>query len=160
MPYNKGLFTCASAMFASNVPCTLDSSAILSLVDRGTTTTRLKFVDGVKALKISGETVHAINGARRETCRTAGSRVRLVLGTFPIVSVVGRPGLGAVTLAAVGFRGPIPVLRALGSRVITRARIVRNTAVLLLAPRPTRGRALLFWWGRRVRTRSKVRRRV
>jgi hypothetical protein len=44
------------------------------------------------------------------------------------VRVMGRP------LAPEAVRGPVPLFVALRSRVVGRARVVRNTAVVLLAP--------------------------
>jgi len=57
-------------------------------------------------------------------------------------------------LAGVCGGGPIPVLGALRGMRETRGRLVGNTAIVFIVPRPARGRALFLWWGFRVARRS------
>jgi len=58
--------------------------------------------------------------------------------------VVGRP------LTAVCGRGPIPFLGALRGRMERRRRLVGNTTLVLIVPRPARRRALFLWRGLRM----------
>jgi len=155
----RAVIDCTGALLATNVPCTLDSSAILAFASRGASTARFEFVRGVKALEVAGQAVGAGDGACAEThgaeFRRLKSRSAL---PFMMVAVAGGFGFGGLvvrTFAAEGLRGPLPFLRAL--RVMVRMlRRMRKAEVVFAAPRPTRGGALLLRRGFVVFTGSAV----
>lgn len=80
------------SVLATNVPCTLDSGAILSLSDRGASTAGLELCRGVEALIVSSETNDARNGASTKTRRAELDAARLVQATFGAVGRLGGRG--------------------------------------------------------------------
>jgi len=121
---------CACALLASDVPCTFDSGAILSFANGGTSTARFKFVGSVEALEIATETSRARNGTCGETHRT---KLSVVYCTLALRITTGGLGMRRVIfLAAHLVRRPFMVVGAL--RFVTRGRLVRNAAAVLVTP--------------------------
>jgi len=89
---------CTFSPLASDIPCTLDSGAILSFANRRTSTTRFKFIGSVKAFEIAGETARVGNGTCSETHRTELSGGQQACRTLLLPSA---RGLGMTFLATV-----------------------------------------------------------
>jgi len=147
---------CTTALLAAYVPCTGDNSAILPSADRGTSTARFKFVGSVEALKIGRETARANNGACSET---HGAKLRGCWARFTLPDMAGgvrrrRGGVVGLLFAAHLVVRPFPLVFALRGRRGMRARLVRNAAVVFLAPRPARRRTFFLTRGCRMRRRS------
>jgi len=125
------IIDCTATLLASDIPCTSDGRAILSLTNRGTSPARFEFVGNVKAFEIASEAARASDGARSESHRAKRSGPRLVHVAL-LVRIVG--WFRVVRFAAEIVLCPIPCRGTLRGRMVMRARLVRNTAAVVLAP--------------------------
>jgi hypothetical protein len=157
---------CTDPLIASNIPGPGDSSAVLTLTNRSTTTARFEIIGSLHALVLA--TDGARDGASFEPSRTERGSTGFH-GTFMVVSTVVPAVVSAVMTSVVasivmtrslrGMRGvmsgsstlwtalelqgtPDPALPALRRRVIIGWIVIRDTAALTFVPVEPRGRTI------------------
>jgi hypothetical protein len=90
---SKRLFTCTSALLATNVPCALDSGAVLAVASGGASAARFEFVRGVEALEVAGQAAGAGDGA---CAKAHGAEFRRLnsRGALPLMMAAVTGGFG------------------------------------------------------------------
>lgn len=145
----------ASTLVATNIPSTLDSSAILTGTSGGATTAGGQFGSGINTLVVTSEATKTLDSASLETAGAkvdrAGFSVTLVVTVTRLSRSVGRlaggrsgSGGSGVTFEVVAI--PVPSLRALRRRHLGRW-VVGDTASLTGVPVPAGRRALITTGG-------------
>ena len=151
--------TSTAALFASNIPDTLNLAAVLAFTGRRTATARLELGLGVNALEVTSRAGEARDGAGGHRIRARKDRATGLLSGALVCDAAGLRvarrarrrgrGGGSTALTARGLTlVPGPVEAALRRRAGRFLRVARQAVSLVAGPVPPVGRALVHALGR------------